>query len=135
MKRITLQYNFLFSTSVWRWVQIIGRWTRQRFWKQASAFCGNTTKCPYGHRWEQMWFLLLLFQIQIYCRGKNHLFFNSAGRRDPNRLEADVSFKWRIQVDTILALLFSALRCFFHVIFICVLVLRPGRGRALIQSF
>ena len=116
MKRIqlALQYNFWSPTSVWRWVQITGRWTRQRFWKQASAFCGNTTKCPYGHRWGQMWFLLLLFQIQTCCSGEKFTcLFNSAGRRDPNRLEADVSFKWRIQVGTILAFDFSALRCFF----------------------
>ena len=44
---------------------------------------------------------------------KIHLFFYSAGRRDPNRLEADVSFKRRIQVGRILAFEFSALRCFF----------------------
>ena len=134
MKRITLQYNLLSSTSVWRWVQITGRWTRQRFWKQASAFCGNTTKCPYGPRWEQMWFLLLLFQIQICCRGEKFTcFFNSAGRRDPNRLEADVSFKWRIQVGTILAFWVFGTSLFFHAIFVC--VLRPLRGRALIQNF
>ena len=115
MKRIkfALQYIFWSWTSVWRWVQITGRWTRQRFWKQASAFCGNTTKCPYGHRWEQMWFLLLLFQIQTCCSGEKFTcLFNSAGRRDPNRLEADVSFKWRIQVGTILVFEFSALCCF-----------------------
>ena len=94
MKRIALQYNFLILNKCMKVSPNNRKMDKTTVLKTSIGFLRQHNEMSIRSQVRaNVIFVVVISNSNMLQGGKIHLFFNSAGRRDPNRLEADVSFK------------------------------------------